>query len=511
MKNKALLILLALFALVTFSSQSIANDTESTCHRFADNLPVDVVLTAPPKVVDMKGLPRFCQLVGKMQGYVGFETRLPLENWNGKFLMAGCGGNCGGVFADKPGYSNSINYAVARGFAATAHDGGHTGEASDTSYAIADVKAFEYWTYDSIPAVAQLSKAIVARFYGKASSYNYFAGCSNGGRMGFITAQRYPDLFDGIAAGASIIDFTGNSGLYGGWMVQHTQHSDGSKIFDAKNINKLRLEVIKQCDSLDGVKDGVISHPPACKLNFAPLACKNSEMGCFNDSQISHVKALYEGIKDSNGKPLFVGTPYGSEHLWEFWFIGNDKQIGWGAQASQGFQNLYYQQPVGHQVNIHGIDLASHAREIKQGKLAQLGNALNPDLSDLTQNKTKFLIYHGLSDPLIPAQRTVQYFDKAMAQSDDKAAFNDNIRMFLVPGQGHCWEAKGTSPNIFDPLAVLEKWVEKGKTPYKIVTYEDKVEKGSNTRLLCSYPKKAHFIGENGKGDIKSHKSYQCK
>lgn len=502
-------LLLICFAISCFYPSVNAKDMKQTCLSVQQILPEGIALTAPPKLVEMAGLPAFCQVSGKMDGYIGFESRLPLDKWNGKFMMAGCGGLCGEVVADKTGYSNSINFAVARGYAATAHDSGHSGKSSSREWIQENPIQLDYWAYQSIPVVAELSKQLVANFYGKQANKNYFAGCSNGGRMGFIAAQRYPDLFDGIAAGGSIVDWTLNSGLYGAFLMQHMHTEQGERRFSSDNVDLLRKEVIAQCDSLDGVSDQVVSNPQACQLDFSKISCSaNNSAACFNDNQIEHVKALYAGVKDKAGKQLFTGVPYGSEQLWSIWWLGNGKQAGWGALASQSFQNMFYKQPLGHDVAIHSIDIVENVPALRHGDLARVGNAVNLDLSQIEKNKTKFFIYHGWADPLIPPGRTVEYYQQAYAQSQDKQAFTDNIRMFMVPGNGHCWEQKGLAPDLFDPLMVLENWVEKGQAPEQVVTYETEVGKGNNTRLLCPFPQQATY---NGKGDVSSHKNYQCK
>src|SRR5690606_34798053 len=155
-----------------------------------------------------------------------------------------------------------------------------------------------------------------------------------------------------------------------------------------------------------------------------------NDSACFNDNQIEHVKAIYAGVTDKTGKQLFTGVPYGSEQLWSIWWVGNGKQAGWGALASQSFQNMLYKQPLGHSVDIHDIDVVENLQALQNGDLARVGNAVNTDLSQIEKNNTKFFIYHGWADPLIPPGRTVEYFQQAYNQSQDKQAFTDNIRMF---------------------------------------------------------------------------------
>jgi feruloyl esterase len=118
------------------------------------------------------------------------------------------------------------------------------------------------------------------------------------------------------------------------------------------------------------------------------------------------------------------------------------------------------------------------------------------------------LIWHGWADPLILPQRTVRYFEEAVRANGGAAALTDNARLFMVPGHGHCWEAPGLAPDLFDPVEVLEAWVEKNRGPDHIIARDQLDPRDATaTALLCPYPQRAL---NDGRGPTDSAASYRC-
>jgi feruloyl esterase len=188
--------------------------------------PTGVVFSAGPGWIEAEQLPRYCRVRGTIQERIHFEMRLPAQ-WNGRFLMAGCGGFCGALMPDKPGHSNAINEALKRGYAAISHDSGHQAKSA----------------HKALPVVTTAGTALVTSLYGQPPRYKYFSGCSNGGRLGLQAAQRYPELFDGIAAGGSIFDLSGIAGLWGNWLIANNQQGMESRFPQAKASSTTRASV----------------------------------------------------------------------------------------------------------------------------------------------------------------------------------------------------------------------------------------------------------------------------
>jgi len=490
-----------------------ASSDESACNALVQALAriQELTLETAPALTQTAGLPVFCKVRGQSAGKVGFEMRLPLKAaWNGSFLLAGCGGFCGQLLPDKPGYSNSINASLKRGYAAMAQDSGHQADSTaSTDWARSgDQQAIDLWAHRVLPELVALGNSIMAAYYKREPARRYFSGCSNGGRLGLIAAQRYPDLFDGIAAGGPILDLSGNAGVQGAWMIQQAWHRDGRPRFTTDQIQALQQHVLTQCDRNDGLEDGLIAAPGACRPDLTGLDCKNAEAeSCFDSNQLTRIRALYQGAHTDAG-PLFPGLPAGSEHLWPFWITGDNGRPAWGALAAQGFLDIYRQVPAGEHVNPADIGVVEEATAMAAAPLAVHANATEPDLSGLRAAGSKLLLWHGWADPLILPQRTASYFEDAIQENGGADVLREHARLFMVPGHGHCWEAPGLAPDLFDPLQILEDWVEQGIAPDHIIARDqlDPAEATATARL-CPYPQRSIH---DGQGSTARAAGYRC-
>jgi hypothetical protein len=169
----------------------------------------DTNLLSAAEVPASGDLPAYCRVLGYVRSAINFEIRLPLREWNGKFYMAGCGGSCGTINSDAPGFSNAMNFGLRRNYVVSTSDSGHWGSSTaDARWAMNNPVAQMDWAQRSVPETARVTKVILKAFYGAEQQKSYFAGCSNGGRMAAMEAVRYPNDFDGIISGSSGMDFT---------------------------------------------------------------------------------------------------------------------------------------------------------------------------------------------------------------------------------------------------------------------------------------------------------------
>jgi len=83
-------------------------------------LSATIVAAKPP-------LPEYCRVLGYVRPAINFEIRLPTKDWNGKFLMAGCGGFCGALDSDNMNLTNGANIGLMRNYATLSMDSGHWG------------------------------------------------------------------------------------------------------------------------------------------------------------------------------------------------------------------------------------------------------------------------------------------------------------------------------------------------------------------------------------------------
>ncbi len=423
-------------------------------------------------------------------------------------MMAGCGGFCGELLPDKPGHSNSINEALKRGYAAISHDGGHQAKNWETQWAI-DVEALELWGHKILPVVTGVGVEIATSLYGEPPRYKYFSGCSNGGRLGLMAAQRYPDLFDGIAAGASVFDLSGNGGLWGNWLVTGGRPGEISR-FPQVKVPLIKKLVMDRCDALDGQADQIIDDPRACEVDFKVASCPigaPATDNCLTQQEAEHLNTLYGGVRNGKGEVIFSAVPYGSEHYSDLWLFGTSDKPAWGLLAADGYRQMLANSLAEHDV-AGGLSTDEMLSWIYRSPVPALTDAISLDLSKLHQSGSKLLIYQGWADPLVVPEPMTGYYQQAAERSGGSEQLQRNARLFMVPGWGHCWERPADAPDVFDPLAELEQWVEQGKAPDFILARQlDRAGAELRSRPICSYPASAQLI--DGK-DPNEFTSYRC-
>jgi len=489
---------------IAINDASVASAPDS-CTKLA--APEGVVFSAPPAWIESGELPKYCRVTGTIVERVKFEMRLP-EKWSGRFMMAGCGGFCGALIPDKPGHSNAINEALKRGYAAISHDSGHQAKSWETHWS-QDSEALELWAHKALPVVSNAGTALATAMYQQEPSYKYFSGCSNGGRMGLVAAQRYPGLFDGIAAGSGIFELSGIAGLWGNWLITTNQSGMTSRFPEAK-IPLLEALVMQQCDAVDGLADGIIDDPRACEIDFEAAVCPASatdQHQCLSGEEVDVLERLYGGVKSGKGETVYPAVVPGSEHYSDKWLYGADGQPAWGVMASAGYRQMLAQDLSEDDVPA-GLPTDQMLDWISRSSIPELSDATNPDLSGLRKEGTKLLIYQGWSDPLIIPEPITHYYQRAAEAAGGLQQLQLNARLFMVPGWGHCWEKPAAAPDNFDPLFELEQWVEKGQAPEFFVARQlDATGTQLRSRPICSYPSVARL--QEGKSPDK-YDSYYC-
>jgi feruloyl esterase len=127
-------------------------------------------------------------------------------------------------------------------------------------------------------------------------------------------------------------------------------------------------------------------------------------------------------------------------------------------------------------------------------------------LKPLFDRGGKILLYHGWSDPNITPLISIQYYNSAVAANGGLDKANNEVRLFMVPGMGHC--GGGDGPNVFDKIDVLSDWVEHGKAPDQIIaSHLDADGHLDRTRPLCPYPQIAKY---KGTGNINDAENFVC-
>ncbi len=414
----------------------------------------------------------YCQVLGYVSPQVGFEIRLPAEDWNGKFLEVGCGGTCGKLFTEM----GVCDAPVKKGYACAVSDMGHKGSV-DALWAYNNLQAEIDFGYRAAHVLAVTGKAIAGRYYEKAPHKSYFMGCSQGGRQAMVEAQRFPWDFDGIIAGAPALNYTAHT-LNSLWIVLAAQGQGNEPALPASAVKLLHEAVTARCDLDDGLKDGIIGNPPACKLDPSELVCKaGKSAGCLTQAQADAARKAYSGLKISGGESLYGGASVGSELNW-LTTLADPKSIYRSARNDQ-IHYLSFMPDPGPDWNDAKIDFERDYQRF--GMMESLYSASNPDLRRFKAAGGKLIVYHGWNDEAVLPAKTVDYYETVQRTLGGRKATEDFFRLFMLPGVNHC--AGGIGADAVDFLGYLEDWVERGQAPDKILAAHPK-----EAATLSSYP-----------------------
>lgn len=489
----------ALMALaIGVSGLSGVAHAQTSCEQLKGFTAPDVRVTAAAPATSPVPL---CKLDGVIGKEINFTVWLP-DTWNGKFVMGGQGGFAGRVESQALGLN-----ALQRGYAVAGTDTGHTAPAgaTDGAWAMGDLERIVNYAHAAIHRVTMTSKAVLQSRYGKAPERTYFAGCSNGGREALMAAQRYPDDFDGIIAGAPAIDFQGITAAFA--TVTQKMYPDPKKL-DEPVLGKASRDlvsksVLEKCDDQDGLKDGVLGDPRQCKFDVKTIACKGKKTdSCLSAPEVAAVEAIING-PSVKGKPFHVGFPYGGEYGdggWGSWLAGRKDGAGAGRPSlaygfSTDFMRYFVKQdPTWNHTQLNLAELPEDMKAV-QATLSPT----NPDLSAYRNSGGKLLMYHGWSDSALSPLMSLDYLDKVYAH--DATAKND-VRLFMLPGVMHC--QGGPGPDRIDYLDALDKWVSDGAAPEELTAGFG----GGGARKVCAWPKQAVY---KGAGDGKSPDQFECK
>ncbi len=493
--------------------QTIDFDLNARCELLEDLKIEDTHILSASVVTDDSDLPNYCRVTGYVLPAVNFEIRLPLEQWNGKFYMTGCGGFCGSVNSDSKTFYLGMNYGLERHYAVSTMDSGHWGESfTDGRWAMNNRIAEIDWAYRAVHETARVSKLVIEAFYGREPEKSYFNGCSTGGRQAVMEALRYPEDFDGIISGCPTLDQNGLSALYGSWVVQSNMGRDGKDKIAPGDLTLIAKAVYDACDEVDGLKDGLIDNPCECKFDPASLLCSDGETSdCLAPEQVETLRAWYGGVKNSAGEQLYPGgVPLGSEPFWE-WIIGKTDMSDDGLVflfARENLRYLAFQEDPGDRYSVTDFDFDNDPQRLEF--MSKIKNADNPDLELFRKKGGKLLMYHGWSDAGVPPWTSIEYYEAVEHNVGNREETQAFFRLYMIPGMDHCGilEGPGITDGGVDFLAELEKWVEMGEAPESVLT--TKYDDDGNvlwTRPICPYPQRAIYKGQ---GDINDAANYSC-
>ncbi|HJT88057.1 MAG TPA: tannase/feruloyl esterase family alpha/beta hydrolase [Bryobacteraceae bacterium] len=424
---------------------------------------------------------------------IGFALALP-ENWNHRFLFQGGGGYNGSVRPPVGAAAAGGDPGLARGFAVVSTDTGHKGSTFDRSYDV-DQQASLDFAQVAVDRVAELSKQIIAHYYGQPAQHSYFAGCSTGGREGMLMTQRYPDEFDGVISGDPAMR-TGFSRIGNQWSAaafnqiapkDDSGRPEPGKVFSESDIQLIVNGILNACDAKDGLKDGMVFNTRACKFDPDVLTCKGSKNdSCLTAQQTAAIKKAFVGPHDSRGDLVYPMNAYDA-----------------------GIANLLPKPGASPRAAAAPAPVSI---DVDQRLFALLGDPLEAvtdttwtNLSTFSAHGGKLIFYHGMSDQAFSAMDTLDYYQRMAKANGGMDKVENWSRIFLVPGMYHC-RGGDHALDTFDLLTALVNWVETGTAPDSVVA-TGKAFPG-RSRPLCAWPKYAHYKGE---GDPQDARNFECR
>jgi len=468
----------------------------------------DAAVTIQSATVVTTGAPApYCAVRGTIAPADTIVMRLPIHGWTQRYVQTGCGGLCGNA---------NINYTqaatcppVADGTVASATtDMGHQGQ-NDGSWAADNPQAQIDFAYRGVHVTAQVAKAVINRFYGRSAVYSYFDGCSDGGREALMEAQRYPGDFDGIAAGAPANNMAVQNTFHHAWNVVANKDAAGNVILLADKLPLIHTAVLKACDGLDGLTDGLIDDPRRCNFDPATLLCRTGAQAstCLSTAEAGVVRRLHDGAVDAQGRRLepAIAHEWGSELEWTLFVpVAQGQTV-----ASENFALSYLrylaepnQANPAYQLTDLKFTVSSFWKTVQSSSYM---SAMDPGLGAYQRSGGKLLLWHGWNDQHISPQSTLAYYD-ALRQTMGAKAVDRFAKLYLFPGMAHCGGGEG--PNTFDVLTPVMAWAESGKTPARLVA--SKVDAGAvtRTRPVYPYPTVARYDGSGSINDAANFVPY---
>jgi len=469
--------------------------------------------------------PAYCEVKGSVTtsgegtdpGSANFIVQLP-QNWNGKFIFNGVGG-LAGVLNSSANPADQSQF-LAKGYATAITDTGHLVANPTWEYTAPGTpdtpKVIDYF-YRAVHEVTLSAKQLVKSYYHTDTiRRSYFDGCSNGGKMGLIEATRYPADYDGIISGSPWLDPVGTSL----WSLKNTKALLEGYIPAAK-FQAVNAAILKQCDKVDGVADGLIQDPAKC--TFQPDALVPETL---SQKQADALKLIMSPVRDEQGKLIYPGASVGNLGQDNVTVRGMANYMDappadpksakpWGDSTVPAnwslSQNIlmklgYYDagKDMNNSIESNGV--------VKADALNLVYTRVAADIPDdpsafgaYFAKGGKLLIYHGYDDLVISPYSSIWFYEDLARGNGGYEKVQQNARLFMVPGMQHC--VLGAGPNSFDSLSAMENWAERGVAPDAIPATHSANSAVDRTMPLCKFPEKAHY---KGSGDPNSVGNWSC-
>ncbi len=506
-----------LFCLLFATASAHAAD----CSALAKLSLKDTTITSATVVPAATPVPEYCKILGSIQNFpqstILFEVALPTSGWNGKYFFAGGGGFNGTL--------PKLDQALAEGYAAAGSDTGHKGDSLDGQWALNNLQAQVNYAHIATHLTTVIGKDIVLAYYGQRQRRSYFVGCSNGGKMALMEVQRYPDDFDAAIAGDPVIDRTK-------LMMSYTYNAQALARgpIPPSKIPVIEKATLDACQNGGGVYGDLITTPGRCKFVPQTIQCSSGDgPACLTAAQAQALDKIFHGPVNSAGTQLYPGFTVGHEDDYQSFITGSGTTNA-APSSTWKFQDQFMRYFI-FGARYDSVEQFNFDKDLASlDPFSQDQDAVNPDLSAFKAHGGKLILYHGWADHSITPVRTIEYYasvidmmrkTRAAGAAENADEVIDFARLFMVPGMHHCGGGPGPAsfgaanqgfPMQFDAqhdmVMALDRWVETGVPPDKIIASHLTNKVVDRTLPLCPYPQAAAY---NGSGEVKSAESYRCE
>jgi hypothetical protein len=406
-------------------------------------------------------------------------------SWNGRTQGIG-GGGCSG--------SLTVTGPVNAGYVGSGNDTGHSGGDCEPGVNLDGTYNYQFindFIRNGMKQQILLSKTVAYTYYAMAPVYNYWNGCSTGGRQGYVLAQELPQELDGILANAPAIYWTRfqTAQMWGQIVMRDAVGGPSS----AAKLNQASASAVAACDAADGVTDGVIDDPRTCTFSATANVCGTATApaaNCLTVAEANAIDKIWDGPRNEIGTKVWFGLDRGTAltglsgtnpfalGVTQFHWDEHDRSFDWRNVGPAEFADVF---------------------EDGSRNIADVTDTVG-DLKQYEKSGGKLLTLVGANDQLIMPRGVINYYRTLATKgyNTDFSEVQDFYRLFRVPGAGHC-----AVPNAFPALV---NWVENGVAPEQIIT-SSTVGGVSRTRPLCPYPQTAIY---NGSGSTNDAANFHC-
>ena len=446
---------------------------------------------------NVEKLPQHCRIEGYIAPSVRFLIALPAVNdWNGDVVLNGCDAFCGLIDED------TVVAGLLNGFASITTDGGHINRPwFDGTWGANNREAEKDFGYEASHLGAQVVKAVAAAYYGRKHDSAFIVGFSKGGHAGIKSALMYPEDFDGVLARAPVVQYQDINAIRLPYLYKSNTRADGTPILDEDDAPLIHRAAIASCDTVDGLKDGIIDNPTKCKFDPGVLLCRSDAVAgtCLSQEQVDALHKIYAIPTNDKGEKSY---PYpvdvGSELDWHGFVVANRP----GGDVYQGrmlgmtwLKYLAFDRDPGPAFDWLGFDPVKDYAQLNM--MRPIFDADGADLRTFRDAGGKMIIVHGWSDGAVSARATIDWYEKMrsfMGESTD-----DFVRLYVPPGSKH--GHGGDGPYVNESLQALRVWVKQGKAPDTLIFKQPDDTTGSivRSRPVYPYPDTARYVG---KGDV---------